>query len=173
MNVTIDSGLVKVVQEHINKLSIDVEKMAFKSQEEISNWKMMLDSVKLELLQEYEGRFVRIENNINITADKMTQLTNNQKDLQQEQISTAVKIGKLTTNQEVLRQELSSTVEKVEQLQTSRTPAQHNVTEGQASSYGNILLILPMRHITFFLYNRNIINIAGILIFSLQQNRNI
>jgi hypothetical protein len=168
MNATIDSGLVKVVQEHINKLSIDVEKMACKSQEEISNLKMMLDSVKL-LLQEYEGRFVRIENNINITADKMTQLTNNQKDLQQEQISTAVKIGKLTTNQEVLQQELSSTVEKVEQLQTSRTPAKHNVTEGQASSYGNILLILPMRHITFFLYNRNIINIAGILIFSLQQ----
>ena len=156
MNATIDSGLVKMVEEHVNKLSIEVEKMAFKSQEEMGNLKMMVDNVKLELLQECDKRFVRIEN-INITIDEMTQLTNNQKDLQQEQISTAVKIGKLTTNQDVLQQKLSSTVEKVEQLQTSRTPAKHNVTEGQVSSYGNILLIFPVRHITFFLYNRNIL----------------
>jgi uncharacterized pyridoxamine 5'-phosphate oxidase family protein len=147
MNATIDSELVKMVEEHVNKLSIEVEKMAFKSQEEMSNLKSMLDNVKLELLQECEKRFVRIETNMShlesITADKMAQVTNNQKDLQREQISTAVKIGQLTTNQEVLQQELSSRVEKVEQLQTSQMSAQQSVTEGQVSSYGNILLILP------------------------------
>ena len=136
MNATIDSELVKVVQKHVNKLSSEVEKIAFESQEEMNNLKVMLHNVKIEL-QECEKRFVRIENNMSITADKIAQLT---------------------TNQEVLQQE-------VEHLQTSQTSVQQSVTEDQTSSYGNILLILPIRHIMFSLYNRNIINMAGILIF--------
>jgi SMC interacting uncharacterized protein involved in chromosome segregation len=57
MNTGIDSELVKVVQEHVRKLSSDVMNMSFESQEQMNNMTGTLNNIQLEIekvLQEIE-----------------------------------------------------------------------------------------------------------------------
>jgi hypothetical protein len=46
MNTGVDSELVKVVQEHVRKLSSDVATMSFESQEQINNVTRMLTNIQ-------------------------------------------------------------------------------------------------------------------------------
>ncbi|XP_028414763.1 LOW QUALITY PROTEIN: uncharacterized protein LOC114537853 [Dendronephthya gigantea] len=101
MNASIDSELVKVMQEHVTKLSSDVNKMAFESQEELCNLKEILENTH-ENLQNCEKRVKNME----LTQDTM----------KQELSYTAANVSQLKTEQEVLQQELSSTIDKVDQL---------------------------------------------------------
>ncbi|CAB3986212.1 Hypothetical predicted protein [Paramuricea clavata] len=109
---------------------------------------MMPHNVQL-YLQQCEKRFEKIENN-------MSYLTGNLDVLQHDQCFNSVKIDELTKNQHVLQQQHNSaavkidptikqprcsTIDEVEQLQTSQKAAQQSVTEGETSSYCNILLI--------------------------------
>jgi hypothetical protein len=57
MNTGVDSELVKVVQEHVRKLSSDVATMSFESQEQINNVKEMLTNIQLD----FEKRVQQLE----------------------------------------------------------------------------------------------------------------
>jgi septal ring factor EnvC (AmiA/AmiB activator) len=60
MNTGVDSELVKVVQEHVRKLSSDVATMSFESQEQINNVTRMLTNIQLDL-KEIEKRLQEVE----------------------------------------------------------------------------------------------------------------
>jgi Skp family chaperone for outer membrane proteins len=60
MNTGVDSELVKVVQEHVRKLSSDVATMSFESQEQINNVTGMLTNIQLDL-KEIEKRLQEVE----------------------------------------------------------------------------------------------------------------
>jgi predicted RNase H-like nuclease (RuvC/YqgF family) len=57
MNTGVDSELVKVVQEHVRKLSSDVANMSFESQEQINNVTRMLTNIQLD----FEKRVQQLE----------------------------------------------------------------------------------------------------------------
>ena len=126
VNATVDSELVKVMQEHVTKLSSDVNKMAFESQGEMQNLKEMLENTR-EYLQNCKKRFENIEHAQNI--------------MQQELSSTAANVDILKTEQEILQEELSTTSDKVEQLKTNQEALQQR----QSSSSARID-ILQARH---------------------------
>ncbi|XP_028407378.1 uncharacterized protein LOC114530010 isoform X2 [Dendronephthya gigantea] len=124
MNASIDSELVKLMQEHVTKLSSHVNKMAFESQEELCNLKEILENTD-ENLQNCEKRVKNME----LTQDTM----------QDELSSTIDQVEQLKTNQEVLQEEQSSISARVDLHQAGHEAIQQRVTkiEGQQNiSYG-------------------------------------
>ncbi|XP_028414766.1 uncharacterized protein LOC114537856 [Dendronephthya gigantea] len=113
MNASIDSELVKVMQEHVTKLSSDVNKMAFESQEELCNLKETLENIH-ENLQNCEKRVKQME----LTLDTM----------QDELSSTIDEVQQLKTKQEVLQEEQSSISVRVDLHQTGYEAIQQRFT---------------------------------------------
>ena len=130
INASVDQELVKLVSEHVTRLSADVHKMKFKNQE---------DKDKLAL------KLKNIEQHLKIRIEKLERA---QDALQQEQMSTAFKVDELTTSQnllqlhhsslsanvdvvqheiDVLHQEQSSTTVKVDNLATNQDVLQHEM----------------------------------------------
>ena len=77
MNATVDADLAKVVQQHVCRLSSDLEKMNFETEEEMNNLKEELEKFQL-VLEELEKRVAKIEEKHHF--------------LQQEQNSTSSKV---------------------------------------------------------------------------------
>ena len=81
MNTGVDSQLVKVVQEHVRKLSSDVATMFFESQEQINNVKEMLTNIQLN----FEKRLQQLEHKQAILQHEQGILQREQGILQHEQ----------------------------------------------------------------------------------------
>jgi chromosome segregation ATPase len=153
MNATIDSELVKVVQEHVCKLSNEVEKMAFKNEKERNDLKICLEKFQSHL-QALEKRVEKVEHEydtlqheqrstsvkVDQLATKLDDLANNQEVRQQEHGSTAVKleqeqgfiavkVNQLTSDQEVLHQEMASTGVRMDHVERSQEAVEQRVTE--------------------------------------------
>jgi hypothetical protein len=82
MNTGVDSELVKVVQEHVRKLSSDVATMSFESQEQINNVKGMLTNIQLD----FEKRVQQLEHKQAILQREQDILQHEQGILQHEQV---------------------------------------------------------------------------------------
>jgi Skp family chaperone for outer membrane proteins len=81
MNTGVDSELVKVVQEHVRKLSSDVATMSFESQEQINNVNEMLTNIQLD----FEKRVQQLEHKQAILQREQDILQHEQGILQREQ----------------------------------------------------------------------------------------
>ncbi len=134
MNATIDSELVKVVQEHVCKLSNEVEKMAFENQEERNDVKISLDNIQL-YLRGFEKRVENVEQKVDTLQHQHRSTSVQLDDLQQQQSSTTAKLDQQAINQEVLHQEHASTTVKMDHLSRSHEAVQQRVAE--LESQGN------------------------------------
>jgi FtsZ-binding cell division protein ZapB len=90
-----DPGLIKMVQEQLNRLLSDVENMKSESGEEIR--------IIQQHLRNFEEEFAGLKREVGV--------------LQQAQSSTDVKVGQLDTNHTFAQQQLISLSGKVDQLQ--------------------------------------------------------
>ena len=61
MSATIDPELLELVQEHVNQLSTDVNKMKFENQEEMNNLWLVIKHIHEKLQVEHEKRFEKLE----------------------------------------------------------------------------------------------------------------
>ena len=123
LNATVDCELVKLVQEHVSKLSNEVEKMKFEDQIDTKNLKMKLNNVRLYVFK-LKKRLEKIEHEHNM--------------LKQQQSSTSVEVDQLTSNQEILQQGLSCAAVKIEQLKRSQNAVEDRVTELEIQQNCNV-----------------------------------
>ncbi|XP_028401109.1 uncharacterized protein LOC114524180 [Dendronephthya gigantea] len=153
MNAPIDSELVKVMQEHVTKLSSDVNKMAFESQEELCNLKEILENTH-ENLQNCEKRVKNMELNqdtmqheLSSTIDKVEQLKTNQEFLQKEQSSISARVDlhqadmKPFNNRIVLT--VSPTVLLTLNILLDDTIQTQDIGSWKISTSGSVILITP------------------------------
>ncbi|PFX12946.1 putative RNA-directed DNA polymerase from transposon BS [Stylophora pistillata] len=91
MNVTVDPDLVKVVQQDLNALKNDVDKLAFEKEEERKKLKTVLQD-NVTTLEELAGRVSKIEEDqcsltvaVKITQSQMGQLKSQQEDIKEDQ----------------------------------------------------------------------------------------
>ncbi len=105
MNATIDSELVKVVHEHVCRLSNEVEKMAFKNEKERNDLKICLEKFQSHL-QALEKRVEKVEHEYDT--------------LHQEMASTAVRMDHVERSQEAVEQRITE-IESQEKCNVPKT----------------------------------------------------
>ena len=134
MSATVDPKLLKLVQEHVNQLSTDVNKMKFENQEEINNLWLVVKSIHEKLQVEHEKRFEKLERAQDVLQTNQDNLHHEIDAVRQQQSSTAVKVDNLVTNQDdlhqqmdALHQEQSSTAVKVDNLATNQDDLHHEL----------------------------------------------
>ena len=92
MSATVDPELLELVQEHVNQLSTDVNKMKFENQEEISNLWLVVKNIHEKLQVEHEKRFEKLERAQDVLQTNQDDLHHEIDAVHQEQSSTAVKV---------------------------------------------------------------------------------
>jgi hypothetical protein len=139
-----DPGLIKMVQEQLNRLLSDVENMKSESGEEIR--------IIQQHLRNFEEEFAGLKREVGVlqqaqssTDVKVGQLDTNHTFAQQQLISLSGKVDQLTSGQEDLKQNQSSTSVKIDQLQEAfeqgdlEQKGQENRSIGMYMNISNIL----------------------------------
>ena len=143
MNATIDSDLVKTVQQHVNVLKNDIDKMAFEEEVNRENVKKALHESQLAL-EELRKRLAIVEHEQEVIRQEQEIIKQEQEIIKQEQ-------EVIKQEQEVIKQDQSSLCGKVDtaqdqisELKSEQEDMQQRVTclEDQQKSnqinYGNL-----------------------------------
>ena len=95
MSATVDPELLELVQEHVNQLSTDVNKMKFENQGEINNLWLVVKNIHEKLQVEHEKRFEKLERAQDVLQTNQDDLHDEIDAAHQQQSSTAVKVDRL------------------------------------------------------------------------------
>ena len=130
MNASVDHELVKLVSEHVTRLSADVHKMQFKNQEDMDKLGLQLKNIE----QHLQTRIEKLERAQDVlqqeqmsTAFKVDELKTSQNLLQLHQSSLSANVDVVQHEIDVLHQEQSSTAVKVDNLATNQDVLQHEM----------------------------------------------
>lgn len=134
MHATIDPDLVKTVQQDVNALKYDIDKMAFEEEVNRENIKKALHDSALVLeelrervaMVEHEGEVIKQDqcslfDKVNTTQEQISELKSEQEDVQRrvahlgEHLDTQVAV--IEQEQEVVKQDQSSLCDKVNATQ--------------------------------------------------------
>ena len=184
MNATVDRELVKLVSEHVTRLSADVHKMKFKNQEDMGNLGLQLKNIEQHLQTRIE-KLARAQDVLQqeqmSTASKVDEqnllqdVVQHEIDvLHQEQSSTTVKLDNLATNQDVLQHEMDMLHQELESNRLQRVThleSKKKYSVPVTISYGKYKLLMSAYHISLLRTSYYIMSAIDITSSYLQTNR--